>query len=140
MLITWTSNIQAWKAHSAPDFSNQLQTIEIYTPYRDADGNFAGLNHESILYNPESLVEPVRIVRNLDKINNFSDSDQTPFVFIECVQTIFPIEGAPVPVSPGSIIEYEVPDMYARPWNTIWREYFEQGMSRPEEEDVFSFE
>jgi hypothetical protein len=32
-------------------------------------------------------------------------------------------------VSPGETIEYEVPDMYGRPWDAIWRKYFEQGMS-----------
>src|SRR5690606_27366531 len=67
-LITWTSNIQGWKAHSAFEFSNQMQTIEIYTPNYDEDGNFTGLNHESIFYDPEALVEPVRIVRNLNKL------------------------------------------------------------------------
>jgi hypothetical protein len=30
--------------------------------------------------------------------------------------------------------------MYNRPWDKIWRDNFEQGMSPPEEEDVFSFE
>lgn len=142
VLITWTSNIQGWKAHSAFEFSNQLQTIEIYTPNRDEDGNFLGLNHETILYDPESLVEPVRIVRNLNKINNFTDPDETPLVFIECIQTIFPIDGEAIPVSPGTVIDYEVPDMYGRPWDKIWRENFEQDMDRPEDdqEDIFSFE
>ena len=34
VLITWTSNIQAWKNHSAPEHSNMMQTVEIYTPNR----------------------------------------------------------------------------------------------------------
>ncbi len=34
-LITWTSNIQAWKTHAAFEHSNLMQTIEIYTPLRD---------------------------------------------------------------------------------------------------------
>ena len=140
VLITWTSNIQGWKAHSAFDFSNMLQTIEIYTPNRNEAGEFLGLNHETVLYDPEALVEPIRIVRNLDKINDYTDADQSPYVFIECVQTIFPVEGSPTPIQPGTVIQYEVPDMYNRPWDRIWREYFEQGMSPPEEEDVFSFE
>jgi hypothetical protein len=38
------------------------------------------------------------------------------------------------------VIEYEVPDMYGRPWAAIWEKYFEQGMSRPDEEDLFNFE
>jgi hypothetical protein len=140
VLITWTSNIQAWKSHSQFEWSNRLQTIEIYTPLRDESGAFLGLNHESILYDPEALAEPVRIVRNMHKISNYTDADETPYAFIECVQTIFPLEGHAVPVSPGAVIEYEVPDMYGRPWDAIWRKYFEQGMSGPDEEDLFNFE
>jgi hypothetical protein len=139
-LITWTSNIQGWKVHAAFEFSNLLQTIEIYTPNHDAEGNFVGLNHEAIFYDPEALVEPVRIVRNLTKQGNFADADQSPYVFVECVQTIFPIEGLATPVQPGDVIEYEVPDMYNRPWAHIWDEYFEDGMTKPQDEDIFSFD
>jgi hypothetical protein len=140
-LITWTSNIQGWKVHAAPDFSNLLQTIEIYTPNRDEDGNFIGLNHEAIFYDPEALVEPIRIVRNYTKQNEFDDADAPPYTFIECVQSIFPIDGRATPVNPGDIIEYEIPDMYGRPWNHLWEKYFEQDMSKPDDgEDIFSFE
>ncbi len=139
-LITWTSNIQGWKAHAAFEFSSKMQTIEIYTPNRDEDGNFVGINHEAIFYDPEALVEPVRIVRNLTKINDYGDADETPYVFIECVQTIFPIDGRNTPVSPGDTIEYTIPDMYGRPWAEIWERNFEQDMSGSEEEDMFSFD
>jgi hypothetical protein len=138
VLITWTSNIQGWAVHGAYEFSNQLQTVEIYTPNRDADGNFVGLNHEAIFYDPEALVEPVRIVRNYVKTNDYNKG--TPYVFIECVPTIYPVEGRATPVSPGAVIEYEVPDMYGRPWAEIWEKYHEQGMQRPDDEDIFSFE
>jgi hypothetical protein len=141
VLITWTSNIQAWKSHSSFEWSGQLQSIEIYTPIRGAAGAFVGLNHETILYDSEALVEPIRIVRNLHKINNFTDADETPYPFIECVPTIYSIEGHNSPVSPGQTIELEIPDMYGRPWDAIWQKYFEQGMSRPEEgEGLFDFE
>src|SRR5690606_41342843 len=63
-LITWTSNVQGWMAHGAFEHSNQMQSVEIYTPLHDDDGKFIGLNHEAILYDPEALVEPVRIVRD----------------------------------------------------------------------------
>jgi hypothetical protein len=137
-LITWTSNIIGWKVHAAPEFSNAMQTIEIYTPNRDESGNFVGLNHEAIFYDPESLVEPVRIIRNYVKLSGFEEGD--PYPFVECVQTIFPIEGRGVPVTPGTVIEYKVPDMFGRPWAQIWEEYFEQGMQKPETEDIFSFD
>src|SRR5690606_8974375 len=138
VLITWTSNIQGWAVHGAYEFSNQLQTIEIYTPNRDEDGKFVGLNHEAIFYDPEALVEPVRIVRNYVKTSDYNQG--TPYVFIECVPTIYPVDGYATPVSPGAVIEYEVPDMYGRPWAHIWEEYHEQEMQGPEDEDIFSFE
>jgi hypothetical protein len=141
VLITWTSNIQGWKSHAQFEHSSKMQSIEIYTPIREA-GKFIGLNHETILYDEEALAEPVRIVRNLHKINEFSDDNQVPYAFIECVQTIFSVDGVNTPLTPGTKVEYEMPDMYGRPWATIWERYFEQGMSKPEDtsEDLFNFE
>jgi hypothetical protein len=140
VLITWTSNVQAWKSHSSFEWSGQLQSIEIYTPIRDRERGFVGLNHESIIYDSEALVEPIRIVRNLHKINDFTDDEEVPYPFIECVPTIYSIEGHNSPVSPGQTIELEIPDLYGRPWDAIWQKYFEQGMSRPEEgESLFDF-
>ena len=136
-LITWTSNIQGWSSHAAFEFSNRMQTIEIYTPNRDESGNFLGLNHESVLYDPEALVEPVRIIRNITRQSGIEEGDPQPF--IECVQSIFPLSGSGTPVSPGTVIEYEVPDMYGRPWATLWEQYHEEGMQKPTVEDIFKF-
>jgi hypothetical protein len=137
-LITWTSNIQGWKNHAAPEFSNAMQTVEIYSPNYDENGQFKGLNHEAIFYDPESLVEPVRIVRNYLKLSDFDEGE--PYTFVECVQSIFPQEGRATSMSPGQVIEYEIPDMYGRPWAHLWEEYFEKEMEVPVEEDIFSFE
>ena len=137
-LITWTSNIQGWKVHGAYEFSNKLQTIEIYSPNRDANGKFLGLNHEAIFYDPDALLEPVRIIRSYVKLGGLNEG--APYVFIECVPTIYPVKGKATPVSPGQVIEYEVPDMYGRPWAQMWEKYSEQGMERPANEDIFSFE
>jgi hypothetical protein len=136
-LITWTSNIQGWKTHAAIEHSSLMQAIEIYAPMFDDAGTFAGLNHESIFYDPEALAEPVRIVRNYVKTSGFEEAD--PYVFVECLQTIYPVDGIGTPVSPGAVIEYEVPDMYGRPWAYIWEKYWEEGMEQPAEEDIFSF-
>jgi hypothetical protein len=138
-LITWTSNVQPWKSHSSFEWSGKLQSIEIYTPIREK-GKFIGLNHESIIYDEEALVEPIRIVRNLHKINSFTDEKEAPYPFIECIPTIYSIKGHNAPVTPGAVIELEVPDMYGRPWAAIWEKYFEEGMTRPDdEEDLFNF-
>ena len=42
-LITWTSNIQGWISHGGFEFSSKLQSIEIYTPRKDADGKTIGI-------------------------------------------------------------------------------------------------
>ena len=138
VLITWTSNIQGWKVHGNPEFSSKLQTIEIYTPNRDAAGHFIGLNHEGIFYDPEAFVEPIRMIRNLVRIGGFESGD--PYQFIECTPTIYPVNGRATPVAPGTVFDYTVPDMYGRPWAELWQQYDEQGMRPPESGDVFSFE
>ncbi len=69
----------------------------------------------------------------------FNDPQADPFVYTECVQTIYPLDGTATPVTPGRVLEYEVPDMYGRPWAQIWDKYWEQGMQKPEQEDIFDF-
>jgi len=136
-LITWTSNIQAWTAHGAFEFSNKMQSIEIYTPIRDAAGQVTALNHEAILYDPEALAEPIRIVQNYRRLGGFEQG--APIEYIKCIPTIYPIKGRATAVHPGQVIEYEVPDIYGRPWAKMWEKYFEDGLQRPKEEDIFDF-
>jgi hypothetical protein len=138
VLITWTSNIQGWKSHSEFEFSNKMQSVEMYTPIRE-NGKFIGLNHEAIMYDDEALVQPIRIVRNFIKINEYVDKAETPFVSSHCIQTIYLKDGVNEPLVPGAKIEFEMPDMFGRPWAHVWEEYFEKGMSKPEPEDIFDF-
>jgi hypothetical protein len=56
------------------------------------------------------------------------------------VPTIYPVKGKATPVTPGQTIEYEIPDMYGRPWAQMWEKYSEPGMERPKDEDIFSFD
>ena len=136
VLITWTSNIQGWAAHGSFEFSSKMQSIEIYTPIRDKDHNVVELNHEAIFYDPEALVEPIRIIRNYRRLGDFDEGD--PIQYIHCIPSILPVKGKATPVTPGQTIEYEVPDMYGRPWAQIWEKYWEKGMQRPKEKDIFS--
>ncbi len=136
-LITWTSNIQPWMAHGAFEFSHQMQTIEIYTPMHDSAGHIVALNHEAVFYDAEALVEPIRIVRNLRRLGGLDTGD--PYNYVECIPTLYPVKGVATPVTPGTTIEYDVPDIYGRPWAQIWEKYHEQGMQRPKEQDLFDF-
>lgn len=136
-LITWTSNVLGWISHGGFEFSNHLQSIEIYTPRKSASRELIGLKHEIVLYDDEALVEPVRIVHHLDRRGDLNEGE--PFDIIECVASIFPVDGQPTPLSPGKTFEYTVPELL-RPWAAIWERYHEEGMERPEKEDIFSFE
>jgi len=111
-----------------------FEAVEIYT--RDAQGN---LHLEVTMYDPEAFVAPLR----LEIIYTFRAapvSDER-YQWKECQQTLFNINGRLQPVRPGTVIEYRVPDWYDRPWARVWEQYFEQGVTRPDErEDIISFE
>ena len=138
-LVTWTSNIRGWFTHGSFEHSDFLQTIEIFSPRYSADGEFLGLQHESVFYDPEVFVAPVRDLRFLSVVGDLTDGP--PKNYSHCQQTIFPIEGKGQFVAPGQIIDqYEVPGM-DRPWARIYEQYFESQMQRPEPEvDIFNFD
>jgi len=136
-LVTWTSNVQGWMSHGAFEFSSQMQSIEIYTPRKDDRGQINGIVHEVVLYDPEALVEPVRIIHRWDRTSALNEG--TPYLYIECVRYNYPINGIATPVPPGMTIEYEVPDIYDRPWAHVWEQYFEAGMERPSPAPLFGF-
>ncbi|MCP5144966.1 MAG: hypothetical protein H6978_09095 [Gammaproteobacteria bacterium] len=137
VLISWTSNIQGWISHGSFEYSNNMQSIEIWSPVADAQGGFRGLRHEVILYDDEVLVDPVRIVHYLDKASELNEGD--PYVYLECMRKIFPVNGRAIQLTTGQTIDYTLLDMYDRPWAQIWEKYFEQGMQRPAEESIFDF-
>jgi hypothetical protein len=139
VLITWTSNIQGWKVHGNPEFSDALQVIEIYTANRTTSGRIYGLNHEAIFYDPLALRKPIRMVRNLEKQSGLDSGN--PFQFIECNPSIYNIDGRATPVIPGTTIELKIPDIYDRPWAKNWEENWEQNMQKEtDEQDIFNFE
>jgi hypothetical protein len=137
-LITWTSNVIPWITHGVFEHSGQMQTVEIFSPRYDDSGMLAGIEHEIVLYDAEALAEPLRLVQVHIKTGELEEVD--PFVYTRCIQSIFPIDGRPQPVSPGVTIDFTVPNLYRRPWARIWEQYFEQDMQAPGEESIFEFE
>jgi hypothetical protein len=131
-LITWTSNIQGWISHGGFEYSNKLQSIEIYTPRKDDSGTLTGIKHEVVLYDDEAFAEPLRIVHNLDKQRELNAGD--PFAVMECIPQSFPVDGHTTPMAPGQTFDYRVPDIFGRPWAEIWERYHEEGMERPREQ------
>jgi hypothetical protein len=78
------------------------------------------------------------MTRTLERISGFETGE--PYTFIECVQTIFPVNGVAKPVVAGTEIPFTVPNMYDRPWAHIWEEYHEKGMTRPPRKELSIFE
>jgi hypothetical protein len=130
-LITRTSNIQGWISHGGFEFSNKLQSVEVYTPRKDPAGTLIGITQETVLYDPDAFAAPLRIVQHLDRLGDADDGD--PFLYMECVPQSFPVDGHTTPTSPGQTVQYIVPDIYGRPWARIWEQYYEKGMTRPAE-------
>ncbi|MDC1528718.1 hypothetical protein N8600_06655 [Gammaproteobacteria bacterium] len=137
-LITHTANVQAWTQHSSWEFSYEFETIEIFTPVNDESGNFIGLDWETIIYDSEALVEPVRILWHRSFVDEWKTADRLGFV--ECTRRLYPVDGFATQVAPGQVIEYEVPDMFDRPWAKIWKDNFEQDMQGPDEELDLGFD
>lgn len=137
-LITRTANVQAWTQHSSWEFSYEFETVEIFTPVHDSDGQFIGLDWETIIYDSEALAQPVRILWHRNFRQKWEAAGRLGFV--ECTRRLYPVDGFATQVAPGQVIEYRVPDMFDRPWATIWKEYFEQDMEGPDEELDLGFE
>jgi hypothetical protein len=134
-LVAWTDHVQGWSmSHALPEFSSELEAIEIFT--RDADRN---IHLEVTLYDPLAFVAPLR----LEAIYSYIEGPESEmrYQWKECQQALWNVNGRLQPVTPGTVIDYRIPDWYDRPWARIWEEYFEEGMQRPEpDEDIFEFE
>ncbi len=137
-LITWTSNIQGWFTHSSWEYSSKLQTVEIWTPRKASNGTLIGLEQETVFYDEEGLVDPVRSVRFFPRLGDFNEV--APISLSFCNQTTFPVNGRGTTVAPGTVIQYRIEDLYGRPWAAIWEEYFEKGMQRPKQAEIFDFD
>ena len=137
-LIAWTSNVQAWTQHTSWEFSYEIEAIEIFTPVHGDDGALLGLDWETVIYDPEALEEPVRILWHRTYVEGWDTSER--LTFVECAFRYYPMEGFATQVAPGTVIEYRVPALLDRPWAQTWEQYFEQGMERPDEELDLGFE
>ncbi|MDR3475267.1 MAG: hypothetical protein P4M09_26750 [Devosia sp.] len=137
ILVTWTSNIKGWISHGAFEYSNKMQAVEIYTPItRKDNGTFIGLHRETILYDPDALAQPLRIISYLERARGLNEGK--PLDWRECMQTLFPTNGYQTPASPGAVIRYTVPDMQGRPWADIWAQFEKDMPARPKEADVLA--
>jgi hypothetical protein len=130
-LVTWTANIQAWQlSHAMFENSNSMETVETFKPALDANGKFIGLDHETIFYDPEAFVTPVRASFRYLRAATQDDPDRR-YTFIECLSNIYNTDGRPKQVTAS---DPRFVDYYGRPWAKNWEKYFEADWDKPQEE------
>ena len=130
-LVTWTANIQAWQlSHSMFETSPQLETVETFKPALDASGKFIGLDHETIFYDPEAFVTPLRASFRFVRAAT-PDDPARRYTFIECLSNIFNTDGKPKQTTAA---DPRFVDYYGRPWAKNWEKYFEVGWDKPKDE------
>jgi hypothetical protein len=131
-LISWTANVQGWTQHTLFEFSDKMETVETFKPLYDASHRFIGIDHEAIWYDPDSLVQPVRVRDRFLRRAEAGDANAR-YTFIECLSNIKNVNGRPVQLTKDNP---DFIDYYGRPWAQNWEKWFEQGWEKPDDEAV----
>jgi hypothetical protein len=129
-LITWTANVQAWTlSHSMFEFSGKMETVEIFKPALDASGKFIGLDHETVFYDPEAFVAPLRATYRYVRVAGADDPTHR-YTYIECLSNLRNTNGRPTQLTKA---DPRYIDYYGRPWAQNWEKFFEVGWDRPQD-------
>jgi hypothetical protein len=132
-LITHTANIQGWTlTHGMFETSDKLETVETWKPAVDASGTFIGLDHETIFYDPDAFVAPVRATYRFARRATMDDPNRR-YTYIECLSNIQNVNGRPGQMPPN---DPRYVDYYGRPWAKDWEKYFEADWDKPADSDL----
>jgi hypothetical protein len=130
-LVTWTAKVQGWSlTHAMFDISDKMETVETFKPATDAAGKFVGLDHETIFYDPEAFVAPVRASFRFRRVAT-PDDPARRYTFIECLSNIYNTDGRPKQLTAS---DPRYVDYYGRPWAKNWEKYLEAGWDKPQED------
>ena len=126
----WTANVQPWSTHTFFETSPRFETVEIWKPVHDGAGKVVALEQETVWYDDEAFVQPLRLRARFVKRDELN-SQTARYNVIGCVSNIHNVDGRPRQVTTG---HPEYVDYYGRPWAQVWSKYFEQGWDKPDEE------
>jgi hypothetical protein len=130
-LVSWTANVQGWTlSHSMFEFSDALETIDVFTPRLDASGAVVGLSLETTFYDPKAFVAPLHNVIRFNRAARLDDPNRR-YSYIECLSNLRNTNGRP---SQNTAADPRFIDYYGRPWAQNWEKYFEAGWDKPQEE------
>jgi len=129
-LVAWTANVQAWTlSHSMFEFSDKIETVETFKPVYDAGGKFVGLDHETVFYDPEAFVQPLRATYRYARRATAADPNHR-YTYIECLSNLRNTNGRPTQLTKA---DPRYIDYYGRPWAQDWEKYFEVGWDKPQD-------
>jgi hypothetical protein len=127
-LVAWTANVQGWTlSHSMFEFSNQFETIDTFTPIKDAAGNLTGIANETVFYDPEAFVQPLHVTMRFNRVAKMDDPNRR-YTYIECLSNLRNTNGRPGQLTSA---DPRYVDYYGRPWAQNWEKNFEQGWDKP---------
>jgi hypothetical protein len=130
-LVSWTANVQGWTlSHSMFEFSDALETIDVFTPRFDAAGAFVGLSLDTTFYDPRAFAAPLHNVIRFNRTARLDDPNRR-YSYIECLSNLRNTNGRP---TQNTAADPRFIDYYGRPWAQNWEKYFEVGWEKPEEE------
>jgi hypothetical protein len=132
-LVSWTADVQAWTlSHSMFEYSGKIESVEIWKPVYDPSGKFYGLDHESIFYDPEAFVQPLRATYRYVRQATAADPNRR-YTYIECLSNLRNTNGRPTQLTKA---DPRYIDYYGRPWAQNWEKYFEEGWEKPQDTGV----
>jgi hypothetical protein len=112
--------------------SGKLEAVETFKPVYDDHGKFIGLDDEAVFYDPEALVQPVRLKDRFLRLAT-PDNPTSRYTFIECLSNVHNVDGRPKQLNKN---DSEFVDYYGRPWAQVWEKYFEVGWDKPPSNEV----
>ena len=93
-------------------------------------GDFTGISHETIFYDPDVFVAPMRATMLIRRVATPADPERR-FSFVECLSNIVNTNGRPGQLTSA---DPRFVDYYGRPWAKNWDKHFEAGWDKPQEE------
>ncbi|MGZ3276069.1 MAG: hypothetical protein ACXU82_11115 [Caulobacteraceae bacterium] len=131
-LVAWTANVQGWTQHTLFEFSNKMQAVEVFKPWKDAGGKFMGIEEEVTFYDPEAFAQPLTLHDRFRR-QALDNDPKARFTFIECLGNIKNVNGHPKQLTSA---DPDFIDYYGRPWAKVWENAFEKGWDKPADSDI----
>ena len=128
-LVSWTANVQGWTlSHSMFEFSDALETVDVFTPRFDNGGAFVGLSLDTTFYDPRAFLAPLHNVMRFNRTAPLDDPNRR-YTYIECLSNLRNTNGRPTQTTAA---DPRFVDYYGRPWAQNWEKYLEIGWEKPE--------